>query len=96
MTTHQPKKKTLKYYAIRWFYSRGMTTGDYPHTHACCQPARFGSKAERKAWLLRGPGPCETGHREAVTLASLPYGWGRRAFVTEASEWAKYDSLYDV
>ena len=89
MTTHQPKKKSLKYYAIRWLYSRGMTTGDWHHTHACCQPMRFASQAKREAWLYDGPEQYEQGYREAVTLTSLPYGWGRRAFVEAAAERAR-------
>ena len=79
------------YYAIRWHYSRGWTTGDYHNTHACCQPARFGSKAEREAWLLRGPEQWEQGYREVVTLTRLPYGWSRRTFIEKATEWANCD-----
>jgi len=91
MTTHQPKKKTLKYYAISWTYSRGMTESwTQGGTYASCQPARFGSKAEREAWLLRGPEQYEQGYREAVTLARLPYGWSRKMFVANAARWARY------
>ena len=86
----------LHYYAIRWIYSRGMSEGNLDDTYACCQPVRFGSKAERETWLLRGPEWDEQGYREAVTLARLPYRWGRKKFVERAIEWAKYDALYDV
>ena len=90
MTTHQPKKKTLTYYAIRWFYPRGtIASWDQDGTYACCQPVRFGSKTELEAWLLRGPEPYAPGHREAVSLASLPCGWGRAEFVAEAAAWAR-------
>jgi len=90
VTTHQPKKKTLTYYAIRWFYPRGtIASWDQDGTYACCQPVRFGSQAARDVWLRAGPAQCEIGYREAVTLTSLPYGWGRREFVSDAAAWAR-------
>ena len=91
--THAPEKVfgRLHYYAISWTYSsQVIASWGHGDAHECCQPVRFGSKTELEAWLCAGPGPCDPGHRETVSLASLPCGWGRAEFVAEAAAWARW------
>ena len=79
-------------YAVSWTYSREVIASwGHGDAHDCCQPVRFGRQTELEAWLRAGPPEqCETGYREAVSLADLPCGWGRAEFVAEAAAWARW------